>query len=133
MQPSLENRHLEKQREVLAARRQRATMQTRIRQMIQGKEEKSRALQQEIAELHHEGPLVGSRSMQPIIRISTKSSGQSQRQVHSKASTISTSKNLSQHSSRPHNGHIMSYQVVVTSSGGKITPWTSHSSLPSKA
>lgn len=41
----MKNNHLEKQMEVLTARRQRTMMQSRIRQLIQDEEEKSRALQ----------------------------------------------------------------------------------------
>jgi hypothetical protein len=47
-------------------------MQTRIRQLIQDEEEKSRVLQREIAELHHKDPSPARiHSVQPIIRTST--------------------------------------------------------------
>jgi hypothetical protein len=42
--------------EVLAAKRLRTNMQSRIRQLIMEEEEKARALEQEIADMQYEDP-----------------------------------------------------------------------------
>jgi hypothetical protein len=49
--PSHKNNHLQKQREILAAKRQRTNMQARVKQLIMDEEEKARALEQDIADL----------------------------------------------------------------------------------
>jgi hypothetical protein len=51
---------VQKQREVLTAKRQRTNMQARIIQMIIEEEEKARALEQEIVDMQHEDPLTNS-------------------------------------------------------------------------
>jgi hypothetical protein len=51
---------VQKQREVLTAKRQRTNMQARIIQMIIEEEEKARALEQEIVDMQHEDPLTSS-------------------------------------------------------------------------
>jgi hypothetical protein len=50
------NNHLQKQREILAVKRQQTNMQARVRQLIMDEEEKERAFEQEIADMHHEDP-----------------------------------------------------------------------------
>jgi hypothetical protein len=45
----IKNNHLQKQKEILEAKRQRLTMQAKVRQMIQDEEQRARELEQEIA------------------------------------------------------------------------------------
>jgi hypothetical protein len=53
----IKSNHIQKQKEVLVAKRQRSNMQIRIRQLIMEEEERARALEQKIAEMQHEVPL----------------------------------------------------------------------------
>jgi hypothetical protein len=53
----IKNNHLQKQKEILEAKRQRVTMQAKVRQKIQDEEQRARELQQEIALMQGEGPL----------------------------------------------------------------------------
>jgi hypothetical protein len=52
----IKNNHLQKQKEILEAKRQRVTMQAKVRQMILDEEQKARGLEQEIALIQGEGP-----------------------------------------------------------------------------
>jgi hypothetical protein len=45
----IKNNHLQKQKEILEAKRQRITMQAKVRQLIQDEEQRARELEQEIA------------------------------------------------------------------------------------
>jgi hypothetical protein len=47
--------HLQKQKEILAAKRQRITMQAKVRQMILDEEQKARELEQQITDMQGEG------------------------------------------------------------------------------
>jgi hypothetical protein len=47
----IKNNHLQKQNEVLAAKRQRINMQAKVRQMILDKEQKARGPEQQIADI----------------------------------------------------------------------------------
>jgi hypothetical protein len=51
----IKNNHLQKQKEILEAKRQRVTMQAKVRQMIQDEEQRARELEQEIALIQGEG------------------------------------------------------------------------------
>jgi hypothetical protein len=51
----IKNNHLQKQKENLEAKRQRVTMQAKVRQMIQDKEQRARELEQEIALIQGKG------------------------------------------------------------------------------
>jgi hypothetical protein len=51
----LRNRNPQKQKEILEAKRQRVTVQARLRQMIRDEEQRAQELEQEIAPLQHEG------------------------------------------------------------------------------
>jgi hypothetical protein len=51
----IKNNHLQKQKEILEAKRQRVTMQAKVRQMILD-EQKARELEQEITDIQSEGP-----------------------------------------------------------------------------
>jgi bacterioferritin (cytochrome b1) len=51
----IKNNHLQKQKEVLEAKRQRVTMQAKVRQMIQDEEQRARELEQEITLMQGEG------------------------------------------------------------------------------
>jgi hypothetical protein len=44
----IKNNHLQKQKEILEAKRQQLTMQAKVRQMIQDEEQRARELEQEI-------------------------------------------------------------------------------------
>jgi hypothetical protein len=52
----IKNNHLQKQKEILEAKRQRVTMQAKVRQRIQDEEQRARELEQEIALIQGEGP-----------------------------------------------------------------------------
>ena len=61
----INNNHLQKQKEILEAKRQRVTMQAKVRQMILDEEHKARELEQQITDIKsedpyhlHRGPLV---------------------------------------------------------------------------
>jgi hypothetical protein len=51
----IKNHHLQKQKEILEAKRQRVTMQAKVRQMIEDEEHKARELEQEITLMQGEG------------------------------------------------------------------------------
>jgi hypothetical protein len=51
----IKNFHLQKHKEILEAKRQRVTMQAKVRQMIQGEEQRARELEQEITLMQGEG------------------------------------------------------------------------------
>jgi hypothetical protein len=50
----IKNNHLQKQKEILAAKRQCITMQAKVRQMILDEEQKARELEQQIADMQGE-------------------------------------------------------------------------------
>jgi hypothetical protein len=51
----IKNNHLQKQKEILAAKRQRINMQAKLRQMIVDEEQKARELEQQITDMQGEG------------------------------------------------------------------------------
>jgi hypothetical protein len=51
----IKNNHMQKQKEILEAKRQRITMQAKVRQMIQDEEQRARELEQEITLIQGEG------------------------------------------------------------------------------
>jgi bacterioferritin (cytochrome b1) len=51
----IKNNHFQKQKETLEAKRQRVTMQAKVRQMIQDEEQRARELEQEITLMQGEG------------------------------------------------------------------------------
>jgi hypothetical protein len=51
----IKNRNLQKQKDILEAKRQRVTMQAKVRQMIRDEEQKARELEQEILLMQSEG------------------------------------------------------------------------------
>jgi hypothetical protein len=53
----IKNNHLQKQKEILAAKSQRINMQAKVRQMILDEEQKARELEQHIVEMQGEDPL----------------------------------------------------------------------------
>jgi hypothetical protein len=53
----IKNRNLQKQKEILEAKRQRVSVQAKVRQMIRDEEQKAQELEQEIALMQHEGQL----------------------------------------------------------------------------
>jgi len=53
----IKNRNLQKQKEILEAKRQRVSAQAKVRQMIRDEEHKAQELEQEIALMQHEGQL----------------------------------------------------------------------------
>ena len=52
----MKNNPLQKQKEILEAKRQRVNMQAKIRQMILDEEQKAQELEQQIANMQGEGP-----------------------------------------------------------------------------
>jgi hypothetical protein len=50
----IKNNHLQKLKEILAAKRQRVNMQAKVRQMILDEEQKARELEQQIADMQGE-------------------------------------------------------------------------------
>jgi hypothetical protein len=50
----IKNNHLQKQREVLVAKRQQTNIQARVRHLILDEEQKARELEQEIPKMQHE-------------------------------------------------------------------------------
>jgi hypothetical protein len=54
---SIKNRNLQKQKEILEAKRQRVSAQTKVRKMIRDEEQKAQELEQEIALMQREGQL----------------------------------------------------------------------------
>jgi hypothetical protein len=52
----IKNNHLQKHKEILEAKRQRVTMQAKVRQMILDEEQRARELEQEITLIQGEGP-----------------------------------------------------------------------------
>jgi hypothetical protein len=52
---NIKNNHLQKEKEILEAKRQRITMQAKVRQMIQDEEQRARELEQEIVLFQGEG------------------------------------------------------------------------------
>jgi hypothetical protein len=53
----IKNRNLQKQKEILQAKRQRVSAQAKVRQMIRDEEQRAQELEQEIALMQHEGQL----------------------------------------------------------------------------
>jgi hypothetical protein len=53
----IKNRNLQKQKEILEAKRQRVSAQAKVRQMIRDEEQKALELEQEIALMKREGHL----------------------------------------------------------------------------
>jgi hypothetical protein len=53
----IKNRNLQKQKEILEAKRQRVSAQAKVRQMIRDEEQKAQELEQEIALMQREGHL----------------------------------------------------------------------------
>jgi hypothetical protein len=53
----IKNRNLQKQKEILEAKRQRVSAQGKVRQMIRNEEQKAQELEQEIAVMQREGQL----------------------------------------------------------------------------
>jgi hypothetical protein len=53
----IKNRNLQRQKEILEAKRQRVSAQAKVRQMIRGEEQKAQELEQEIALMQREGQL----------------------------------------------------------------------------
>jgi hypothetical protein len=53
----IKNRYLQKQKEILEAKRQRVSAQAKVRQMIRDEEQKALELEQEIALMQREGHL----------------------------------------------------------------------------
>jgi hypothetical protein len=51
----IKNRNLQKQKEILEAKRQRVSAQAKVRQMIRDEEKKAQELEQEITLMQHEG------------------------------------------------------------------------------
>jgi hypothetical protein len=51
----IKNRNLQKQKDILEAKRQRVTAQAKVRQMIRDEEQRARELKQEIALMQNEG------------------------------------------------------------------------------
>jgi hypothetical protein len=51
----IKNRNLQKQKEILEAKRLRVSAQAKVRQMIRDEEQRARKLEQEIALMQHEG------------------------------------------------------------------------------
>jgi hypothetical protein len=51
----IKNNHLQKQKEILAAKCQRITMQAKVVQMILDEEQKAKELEQQIAHMQGEG------------------------------------------------------------------------------
>ena len=51
----IKNHNLQKQKEILEAKRQRVSVQAKVRQMIQDEEQRARELEQEIALMQGEG------------------------------------------------------------------------------
>jgi hypothetical protein len=52
----IKNNHLQKQKEILAAKRQRINMQAKVRQMILDDEQKAQEVEQQMADMQGEGP-----------------------------------------------------------------------------
>jgi hypothetical protein len=53
----IKNRNLQRQKEILEAKRQRVSAQAKVRQMIRDEEQKAQELEQEIALMQREGHL----------------------------------------------------------------------------
>jgi bacterioferritin (cytochrome b1) len=53
----IKNRNLQKQKEILEAKRQRVSAQAKVRQMIRDEEQRAQELEQEIALMQREGQL----------------------------------------------------------------------------
>jgi hypothetical protein len=51
----IKNRNLQKQKEILEAKRQRVSAQAKVRQMIRDEEKKAQELEQEVTLMQHEG------------------------------------------------------------------------------
>ena len=51
----IKNNHLQKQKEILASKRQRITMQAKVRQKILDEEQKAKELEQQIAHMQDKG------------------------------------------------------------------------------
>jgi hypothetical protein len=52
----IENNHLQKKKEIHAAKRQRVNMQAKVRQMILDEEQKARELEQQITDMQGKDP-----------------------------------------------------------------------------
>jgi DNA-binding transcriptional MerR regulator len=140
----IKNRNLQKQKEILEAKRQRVSAQAKVRQMIRDEEQRSQELEQEIAlmqregqlDLHHGPPLQQRTPFEdlfipqrgPVIPHTTAFQGvnyldeQSLLAPHLQVSPWPA--NFRAGTYPKYNGstdpaqYIMSYQVVVASSGG---------------
>jgi hypothetical protein len=93
----IKNRNLQKQKEILEAKRQRVSAQAKVRQMIRDEEQKAQELEQEIALMQREGhlglqhgpPLQQRAQAEDLYFPSTATTSHTPR--HSKVSTTSMS------------------------------------------
>jgi hypothetical protein len=128
----IKNRNLQKQKEILEAKRQRVSTQAKVRQMIRDEEQKAQELEQEIALMQHEGhlglqhgpPLQQRAQVEDRTSLSTAMPSHTLR--HSKVSTTLTSEVPWRHTCKCHHGPPTSGQGLIPSTTAALT-WHSTS------
>jgi hypothetical protein len=126
----IKNNHLQKQKEILAGKRQRITMQPKVRQMILDEEQKARELEQQIADKQGEGrhqmqqnspyiPATTPTTFQGINYLDEQSPLALQLQASPWPSSFIAGTYPKYNGSTDPSHYIMSYQVAVASFGGE--------------
>jgi DNA-binding transcriptional MerR regulator len=123
----IKNRNLQKQKEILEAKRQRVSAQAKVRQMIRDEEQKAQELEQEIALMQREGQLGlqhghPSNSARKSKNCSSLSADTPSRTPHhSKVSTTLTSGVPWRPTSKCHHGPPTSGQGPIPSTTAALT------------
>jgi hypothetical protein len=155
----IKNRNLQKQKEILEAKRQRVSAQAKVRQMIRDEEQRAQELEQEITLLQREGQLGLQHSpplqqraqiedlfvpqrghaiphaaaFQGVNYLDERSPLAPHLQVSPWPANFRAGTYPKYNGSTDPAQYIMSYQVAVASSGGDDAMMAKHSSSPSRA
>jgi hypothetical protein len=125
----IKNNHLQKQKEIFVAKRQRITMQAKVKQMILDEERKAKELEQQIADMQGEGrhqlqhnplhiPVMTLATFQGINYLDERSPLAPQLQGSPWPSNFRAGTYPKYNGSTDPAQYNMSYQVAVASSGG---------------
>jgi hypothetical protein len=123
----IKNRNLQRQKEILEAKRQRVSAQAKVRQMIRDEEQKAQELEQEIALMQREGhlglqhgpPLQQRAQVEDLYFPSAATPSHTSR--HSKVSTTSMSEVPWRHTCKYHLGLPTSGQGPIPSTTAALT------------
>jgi hypothetical protein len=125
----IKNNHLQKKKEILAAKRQRITMQAKVRQIILDEEHKAKELEQQIRDMQGEAPhqlqqnalhipVLAPATFQGLNYLDERSPLAPHLQASPWPNNFRVGTYPKYNDSTDPTQYIMSYQVVVASSGG---------------